>query len=78
VVELTDGRAAVVVATHNSRANLRATHRPVVAVLADPSGGLLPRPEFVDLAAADHGGVVRTLSTAERRKLLADRYPDLC
>ena len=78
VVELTDGRAAVVVATHNSRANLRATHRPVVAVLTDPTGAALPRPEVVDLAASDRGGVVRSLSTAERRQLLADRYPDVC
>lgn len=78
VVELTDGRAAVVVATHNSRTNLRATSRPVVAVLTDPSGAFLPRPEFVDLAAADHGGVVRALTSAERRTLLSERYPDLC
>jgi hypothetical protein len=78
VVELTDGRTAVVVATHNTRLNLRATARPVVAVLADPSGAVLPRPEFLDLAAADRGGVSRALTTAERRTLLAERYPDLC
>ncbi|MGL6095763.1 MAG: HD-GYP domain-containing protein, partial [Fimbriiglobus sp.] len=78
VVELTDGRIAVVVATHNSKTNLRATARPVVAVLSDSAGTLLPRPDFVDLAAAERGGVVRGLSTAERRKLLAERYPDLC
>jgi hypothetical protein len=78
VVELTDGRTAVVVATHNSKTNLRATARPVVAVLANERGELLPRPDFVDLAAAERGGVVRALGTAERKKLLADRYPDLC
>jgi hypothetical protein len=78
VVELTDGRLAVVGAVHNSRTNLRAANRPVVAVLSDADGRIVPRPEFVDLAAADVGGVVRALPTAERRDKLADWYPDLC
>lgn len=78
VVELTDGRVAVVVATHTSKINLRATARPVVAVLADASRNILPRPDFVDLAAAERGGVIRALSTVEKRKLLSERYPDLC
>jgi len=78
VIELTDGRVGVVVATHTSRANLRATTRPVVAVLADVTGAVLPRPEVVDLATAEFGGVLRALTTAERRRLLCDCYPDLC
>ena len=78
VVELTDGRTAVVVSTHTGRVNLRATTRPVVAVLADADGRLLPKPEFIDLAGAEYGGVVRALGTAERRKVLAEAHPDLC
>lgn len=78
VVELTDGRVGVVVANHTSRVNLRATARPVVAVLTDAAANPLPRPDFVDLAAAERGGVVRALPTDERRKLLASHYPDLC
>lgn len=78
VVELTDGRAGVVVANHTSRVNLRLTARPVVAVLADAAGVVLPRPEFVDLAAAERGGVVRVLTSAERTRLLAKHYPELC
>lgn len=78
VVELTDGRTAVVVSTHTGRVNLRATTRPVVAVLADAAGKVLPKAEFIDLAGADYGGVVRALGTAERRKLLASTHPDLC
>lgn len=78
VVELTDGRVAVVVANHTSRLNLRATARPVVAILTDDHFGLLPRPDFVDLAAAERGGVVRALPTHEKRRLLAEHYPDLC
>lgn len=78
VVELTDGRTAVVTATHNSRTNLRASFRPVVAILADARGDVLPRPEFVDLAAVEVGSIVRSLTPAERRERLGNSYPDLC
>ncbi len=78
VVELSDGRTAVVVSTHTGRVNLRATTRPVVAVLADAAGELLPKPEFIDLAGAEYGGVVRALGAAERRRVLASAHPDLC
>lgn len=78
VVELTDGRIGVVAANHTSRVNLRLTARPVVAILADATGHVLARPEFIDLAAADRGGVVRVLTNAERTKLLAKYYPELC
>jgi hypothetical protein len=67
-----------VVSTHTGRVNLRATTRPVVAVLADAEGKPLPRPEFIDLAGSQYGGVVRALSTAERRRVLATNHPDLC
>lgn len=78
VVELTDGRVGVVVANHTGKPNLRTTARPVVAVLTDENGVVLPRPDHVDLAAADRGGVVRVLPAADRRLLLADWYPELC
>jgi HD-GYP domain-containing protein (c-di-GMP phosphodiesterase class II) len=77
VVELADGRVGVVAAIHE-RTNLRASLRPVVAVLVDGHGELLPRPEFVDLAAAGTGSIVRAVPAAERRRLLGDAYPDLC
>ena len=78
VVELTDGRTAVVVSTHTGRVNVRATTRPVVAVLADAAGVLLPKPEFIDLAGSEYGGVVRALGAAERKRVLAAAHPDLC
>jgi HD-GYP domain-containing protein (c-di-GMP phosphodiesterase class II) len=78
VVELTDGRVAVVAANHPGRVNLRTTARPVVAVLTDAAGNVLPRPEFLDLAAAERGSVVRVPGAAERTKLLAKHYPELC
>src|SRR5205823_322101 len=46
VVELTDGRVAVVAANHAGPAGLRTTTRPVVAVLSDADGRILPRPAF--------------------------------
>ena len=78
VVELTDGRVAVVVGCHPSRINLRATTRPVVAVLSNAAGELLPKPEVVDLAGAEFGGILRGLSTEERVRKLALVHPDLC
>ncbi len=78
VVELTDGRLAVVAATHNSRTNLRASLRPVVAVLANARGEFLPRPEFVDLAASEVGSIVRSVPRSERQEKLGAWYPDLC
>lgn len=78
VVELSDGRVGTVVATHQGRVNLRATSRPVIAILADERGELLARPEYLDLATTEQGAILRALSTNERRRLLATRYPDLC
>jgi len=78
VVELTDGRIAVVVGSHPSRINLRATTRPVVAILSSHTGELLPKPEVVDLAGSEFGGILRSLSTEERIRKLASVHPDLC
>ena len=78
VVELTDGRVAAVVANHPARVNLRAAARPVVAVLTDSDGLSYPKPEHLDLAASDRGGVVRALTPAERRAKLARHYPEFC
>jgi HD-GYP domain-containing protein (c-di-GMP phosphodiesterase class II) len=78
VVELTDGRVGVVISNHGGRMAMRTTSRPVVAVLTDSKGHVLPRPDHIDLSAAERGSVVRTLGTTERRTLLAEWYPDLC
>ncbi|MCZ2343328.1 MAG: HD domain-containing protein [Bacteroidales bacterium] len=78
VVELSDGRVGTVVAIHQGRVNLRATSRPVIAILTDERGELLARPEYVDLATTEQGAILRALSTSERRRRLASRYPNLC
>ncbi|WP_439622128.1 HD-GYP domain-containing protein [Gemmata sp.] len=78
VVELTDGRTGVVAANHPNPADPRTPGRPVIAVLADASGVLLPHPEHVDLATADRGGILRALPADRRREVLGARYPDLC
>ncbi|MBN9117852.1 MAG: HD domain-containing protein [Planctomycetes bacterium] len=77
VVELTDGRVGTVVANHPNRLDPRAPGRPVVAALTTADGSLLPRPEYVDLSAADRGGIVCGLSADRARELLGGRYPDL-
>jgi hypothetical protein len=78
VVELTDGRVGVVVSTHPNKVGLRATARPVVSVMTDTRGVVLPQPQVVDLAGSEFGGVVRAISTAEKVKLFAATHPDLC
>jgi hypothetical protein len=66
-----------VVSVHTNRGNLRATSRPVVALLTDAQRRVMPRAELLDLATADLGGIVRALSNMERRQLLSDTHPDL-
>ena len=78
VVELTDGRVGVVAANNPNRLDPRAPGRPVVAVLAEADGTLLPRPDHVDLSAAGRGSIHRSLPADRRRAVLGSRYPDLC
>jgi HD-GYP domain-containing protein (c-di-GMP phosphodiesterase class II) len=77
IVELTDGRIGLVAANHPNRMDPRSPGRPVIAVLADADGQLLPRPEHVDLSASGRGGILRTLPTERCREVLGARYPDL-
>ena len=77
-MELTDGRVGVVVSTHPNKVGLRATARPVVSVMTDPLGAVLPQALVVDLAGAEFGGVVRAVSTAEKVKLFSATHPDIC
>ncbi len=76
VVELTDGSVARVVATHPLRADLHTPARPVVELLTDGRGHWLPAPQALDLSACEGRAVVRTLPAAQRRQLLALRYPE--
>jgi hypothetical protein len=76
VVELVDGSIGVVVATHVGLRDLNLPARPVVALLADAGGQLLPTPQHLDLAQCEGHGIVRTLSLAERRDRLGTRYPE--
>ncbi|MBA4189574.1 MAG: hypothetical protein C0467_16435 [Planctomycetaceae bacterium] len=78
VIEMTDGRVGVVAANHPNPADPRTPGRPVIAVLADAHGVLLPHPEHIDLATVDRGGILRALPQDRRRQLLGARYPDLC
>ena len=77
VVELSDGRVGVVAANHPNRLDPRSPGRPVVAVLAEADGTLLPRAEHVDLSVADRGSILRGLTAARSREVLGTKYPDL-
>jgi hypothetical protein len=75
-VELADGSVGVVVATPGPRRDLNSPARPVVAVLTDEQGRPLPLPRHLDLAQCDGHSIVRTLSPAERRELMGERFPE--
>jgi len=77
VVELADGMVACVIATPTGKRDLNTPARPVVSVLADSQGKLLPTPRFLDLAQCEGGGIVRTLTPQERNRLLGHRYPEM-
>ncbi len=76
VVELADGAVGVVVATPQPRRDLSSPARPVIALLMDTQGQPLPLPHHLDLAQCDSPSIVRTLSVAEGRELLGDRFPE--
>jgi hypothetical protein len=77
IVELTDGRIAMIAANHVNRMDPRSPGRPVAAVLAQADGTLLPHPEHVDFSLATRGGIVRSLPADRKREVLGHRYPDL-
>ncbi len=76
VVELADGAVGAVVATPLARRDLNTPARPVLALLTDSQGQLLPWPQHIDLAQCEGRGIVRTLLPAERDEVLGKRYPE--
>jgi HD-GYP domain-containing protein (c-di-GMP phosphodiesterase class II) len=77
VVELNDGSMGVVRASNLGRRDLHDPGRPVVEVLMEARGQLLPVPSTIDLAECEGRSIVRTLSVEERRKLFGQRHPEL-
>jgi hypothetical protein len=80
VVELADGTVGIVVAAPrvgcDRSTTLQAPARPVVALLLDERGQPLPNVQHVDLATSESRSIVRTLTLAERGKLLGRHYPE--
>jgi len=76
VVELVDGSVGVVVAAPVGRRDLSAPARPVVALVTDAHNRYLPAPRYVDLGQVESHSIVRTLSPAERRRIMDTRYPE--
>jgi HD-GYP domain-containing protein (c-di-GMP phosphodiesterase class II) len=77
VVQLADGAVGLVVASHMAPRERHTPARPVVAILADKQGRVLPNPHHIDLAECDSRSIVSTLSEAQRHLLLGRRYPAL-
>jgi HD-GYP domain-containing protein (c-di-GMP phosphodiesterase class II) len=77
VVELADGGIGVVVATHRAGRDLTVPARPVLALLTDREGRLLPFPHHLDLAQCESRSILRALKPKERPQLLRKRYPEL-
>jgi HD-GYP domain-containing protein (c-di-GMP phosphodiesterase class II) len=76
VVEMSDGAIGVVAANRQARDELHLAARPVLNLLIDAQGRLLPVPLPVDLAECEGGGVVRTLRGDERARLLGRHFPE--
>jgi hypothetical protein len=74
---LSDGAVGVVVATHQVRRDLNTPARPVVALLTDSQGHLLPGPRHIDLAEVEGRSILRGMPAAERRERLGRRYVEL-
>jgi len=75
-VELSDGSVGLVLAAPLGRHDLSAPARPVVALLTDERGKILPILHPIDLAQSEGPAIVRTLSAAERKRVLGGRYPE--
>jgi HD-GYP domain-containing protein (c-di-GMP phosphodiesterase class II) len=78
LVELSDGRIAVVVAAAAARADWSEAARPVVRILADAQGRTPDRPVYLNLAQCRDRSIVRALTDIERHKLPAARLGDCC
>jgi HD-GYP domain-containing protein (c-di-GMP phosphodiesterase class II) len=76
VVELSDGSIGLVVATHQVRRDLNTPARPVVSLLTDSQGQLLPTPRVIDLSDTEGRSIVRGLPVSERRERVGKRYPE--
>jgi len=76
VVEMSDGAIGIVAANRQGRGELHLASRPVLNLLIDPQGRLLPVPLPIDLAECEGGTVVRTLRLDERARRLGRHYPE--
>ena len=77
VVELTDGAVGLVVAGPNRPGDLDSPAKPVIALLTDSRGRPLVGPQHLDLSCGMGRSIVRSLSPAERRRVLGKHHPEL-
>ena len=77
VIELSDGAAAMVMSAQPGLRGLTNPGRPIVLLLTDAQSQPLALPRVVDLLQEKDRSIVRGLPSAERRRLLGRRYPEL-
>ena len=76
VVELNDGAAGYVIATHPGRLGIDNPGKPILSLFTGAGGQVLALPCIVNLME-DGRSIVRSLPMSERRRLLLGRYPEL-
>lgn len=76
IVELVDGRVALVVAAAQGSGERAHPARPVIMLLTDAQGQRVPLPQHLDLGQVKGHSIVRSLSAADRRRLLGKTYPE--
>lgn len=77
VVELADGAAGLVVATHGDEKGLLNPSKPILLLLTESQGQPLPMPQVLDLLQDDERSILRTLPMEARLHLLGKQFPEL-
>lgn len=73
VVELSDGRVGIVVATQHARQELTAPAKPIVRIVTNADGAPMALPVHLNLAQCAGLHVVRSLTANEAKKQLSSR-----
>ncbi len=76
IVEISDGSIGAVIAHHKGHHALRLASRPILNLLVDGTGHILPCPQAIDLAECEEKTVIRSLRSEERARVLARHYPE--
>ncbi|MFO0969167.1 MAG: HD domain-containing protein [Gemmataceae bacterium] len=77
VVELADGAAGVVVATHPGQQGLLNPSKPILLLFTESQGQPLALPRLLDLMQEEERSILRALPAEARASLLGRTFPEL-